>query len=213
MYALGTLNLIHVFDFYLATMFLIGLYRRWQLYREAGGLVLAMPGRWPNLLRLMRSKYAYFLSWTTMLPAITALLLSVMHMIACRLLWPTADLTPLNLLKWWGFLPFVVLALTAMLSMDVYILIYVSRLDRVSVESQLDKAEYWLSNWKGRWLAKATFGFLDPHKMVNSEIDKAMQGMAGMLNRSLWVVTQQTGLRIIFGLTLWGTWAVHVYHT
>ena len=41
-------NLIHLFDFYLAAMFVVGTARRIGQYRAFAGLALSMPGRWPK---------------------------------------------------------------------------------------------------------------------------------------------------------------------
>ena len=87
------LNLIHLLNFYLTFMFLLSLYRRTAQYRAVGGLVLAVPGRWPRLFKLVKQHTTIFLTWTTVLPGVLAFTLSVTHMMACRLVWPHATLT------------------------------------------------------------------------------------------------------------------------
>src|SRR5262245_39909972 len=49
MSSIADLNLIRVFDFYLAVMLLLGIVRRYEQYRAIGAIVLAVPGRWPKL--------------------------------------------------------------------------------------------------------------------------------------------------------------------
>ena len=66
-------NLIRLFDFYLAAMFVIGTYRRIELYRAFAGLALSMPGRWPRLFQLVRQHRTVFLTWNTILPSALAL--------------------------------------------------------------------------------------------------------------------------------------------
>ena len=86
------LNLIHFFDFYLAVAFLVSTAMRLRQYEAIVRLVRAVPERWPRLLKLVRQYHALFLTWATMLPAILAACLSLLHMLACRLIWPQANL-------------------------------------------------------------------------------------------------------------------------
>ena len=57
----ASVNLIHLFDFYLAAMFVVGTYRRVAQYRAFAGLALGMPGRWPRLFQLVRQFRTIFL--------------------------------------------------------------------------------------------------------------------------------------------------------
>ena len=76
------LNLIHLFDFYLMFLFALGLWRRFGQYRQIAQLVLTGPGRWPNLLKLVRQHHTIFMTGPTLLPAFLALLLSLVQLIA-----------------------------------------------------------------------------------------------------------------------------------
>src|SRR5262245_14537371 len=75
-------NLIHLFDFYLAAMFVIGTYRRFAQYRATAGLALSMPGRWPRLFQLVRQHQTVFMTWQTFLPSALALAIWVTNMLA-----------------------------------------------------------------------------------------------------------------------------------
>src|SRR5438094_7648458 len=95
------LNLIHLFDFYLAAMFVLGTARRISQYRAFGGLAFSMPGRWPRLLKLIRGHRTLFLTWSTLIPSILALLIWLIHTLASRLIWHTATLTAGDLFTHW----------------------------------------------------------------------------------------------------------------
>src|SRR5687768_15049343 len=93
------LNLIHLLDFYLMLAFLVSTYVRFRQYQTAVSLVLAVPGRWPRLFQLVHQHRTIFLTWSTVLPAALALGLSLLNMLACRLVWPQASLTVHGLLQ------------------------------------------------------------------------------------------------------------------
>src|SRR3954469_22285890 len=90
---LATLNLIHLFDFYLAAMFVLGTYRRFEQYRAFAGLALNMPGRWPHLFELVKQHRTIFLTWNTLLPSVLTLTLWAANALASRLIWHHASLT------------------------------------------------------------------------------------------------------------------------
>ncbi|HEV8060614.1 MAG TPA: hypothetical protein VGP68_12100, partial [Gemmataceae bacterium] len=87
------LNLIHVFDFYLASLFLISIYMRLRQYEAIVRLVRAFPDRWPLLMQLVGRHRNIFITWTTILPALLALVFTIVNSLACRLIWPNADLS------------------------------------------------------------------------------------------------------------------------
>src|SRR4051794_23085677 len=122
MSALRDLNLINLFGFYLAAMFLLGTMRRLALYRSVGAIMVAAPTRWPRLLKVMREHRAIFLTWSTLRPAALALLLCVIHMIASRVVWPRAHLTAVHLFDSWLTIPLLVAAAVPMLAVDFYFL-------------------------------------------------------------------------------------------
>src|SRR5262245_19498523 len=87
-------NLIYFLDFYFSLMFLVGTYRRFTQYRNVGRLAFAGPQRWPRLLQLISEHHTVFLTWTTVLPLILALALSLGQLVASRLIWPEAGVPP-----------------------------------------------------------------------------------------------------------------------
>jgi hypothetical protein len=44
--------------------------------------------------------------------------------------------------------------------------------------------------------------------MVHEEVRKALESASDMVNSNLWWVSTQTGLRLLCGLSLWGTYAI-----
>src|SRR5256885_15223057 len=89
----ASVNLIQLFDFYLAAMFVLGTYRRIAQYRAFAGLALGMPGRWPHLFQLVRQFRTIFMTWNTVLPSVLALLIWLIQIIASRLIWHQASLS------------------------------------------------------------------------------------------------------------------------
>ena len=142
------------------------------------------------------------------LPALLALVLSVVQWIASRKVWPHADLTAGQLTQYWPALGAVVLLGLAMLCVDIYGVVVVGELDRTLLEKYFDQAEYWLRSHTAHVVRVFTFGMINPRQMVNVEVRKALLQASHMLNTTLWWVTAQVGLRVAFGLSLWLTWAL-----
>jgi hypothetical protein len=205
---MGELNLIHLFDFYLASMFLLGTLRRFEQYRAIGGILVAAPGRWPRLLKEMKQHRGIFLTWSTIRPAALTLSLLVINAIASRLIWPHANVTPNDLWREWYCLPLFGVALGAMLAVDSYFLIRVGRINRSETELYLDKAEHWLTTWKAPVVRFFTLGYIDPRRMVSEETRSALTEISNLINRNLYWMSLQVGLRVAFGLVLWGSWAL-----
>jgi hypothetical protein len=202
------LNLIHLFDFYLMLAFLAGTVRRFERYQSIGRLVLAGPGRWPRLLRLIKQHRMIFLTWATVVPGLLALGLSVAQLLASRWVWPQADLTMGQLAHHWLALVVVVPLGLAMVGVDVWGIAVVGTFDRALMEKYFDQAEYWLRSRTAHVVRVFTFGVVNPRKMVSVEVRKALIDASRMLNTTLWWVTLQVGLRVAFGLSLWLTWAI-----
>src|SRR5262245_11652646 len=120
MAGLGNLNLIHLLDFYLMLAFLVSTYLRFRQYQVIVGLAVAVPGRWPRLLQLVRQHRMIFLTWSTVLPGALALSLCLLNTLACRLVWPHANLTVKQLDGLWLALPVIALLGATMLAVDVY---------------------------------------------------------------------------------------------
>jgi hypothetical protein len=207
------LNLIHFLDFYFMLLFFVGTYRRFRQYSEIGRFVLATPRRWPKVLKLASEHRMIFLTWGTVLPALLALGLMLAQLVASRFLWPEAGrppegLTVDRLLDHVPALAVVVPLGIAMVAFDIYSLFLVGNFQRAEVEKNLDQAEYWLGSHAAHVVRVATFGYVDPRRMVAEEVRKALVAVSGLLNYTLWWVTIQVGLRISFGLSLWLTWAL-----
>lgn len=210
---LRELNLIHFLDFYFMLFFFLGTARRIRQYQDVGKLVVAGPGRWPRLLALVKRHRALFLTWSTVLPGLLALLLSVTQLWASRGLWPEAGrpphgLTLGRLLEHWGALAVVGPLGLAMLAVDLLGVVRVGALDRAQMEKYFDQAEYWLRSRTAHVVRVFTLGFVNPRGMVHVEVQKALVAVGQLLNATLWWVTLQLSLRVAFGLSLWLTWAL-----
>jgi hypothetical protein len=203
------LKLIPLFNFYLALNFVIGTVVRFRQYRAVAGLVRSMPGRWPRLLQLLRQYGNIFLTWGTVLPLLLLLALLLANTLAGYLLWPRAtDFTVADLLEVWPALPVVLVCGLAMVGLDVYGHLSVAELDRAELEKYFDQAEYWLRSWTAPVVRVFTLGYINPRKMVAVEVGSALGNASRLLNNTLWWVVVQTGLRIAYGLSLWGTYAL-----
>src|SRR5437667_4886208 len=106
MSGMSQLNLIHFFDFYLAFAFVIGSVVGFGQYEAVVRLVRAVPDRWPRLLDLVKQHHAIFLTAATLLPLALVLALYLTNTLACRLIWPDANLTPAAVLAVWQAVPF-----------------------------------------------------------------------------------------------------------
>jgi len=206
------LNLIRFLDFLFAWMFFASLYRRFRQYQTIGQLVFAGPGRWPHLLKLIRHHRTVFITWKTLAPALAMLLLWGLQLVASRLVWPTAaaPLTGLevrDLFEHWPTLLYIIPLGAAMLAFELWGLIVVGEINRAEMEKYFDQAEYWLRSPAAHVVKMATFGYVNPRKMVHEEVQKALVAASGMVNYNLWWISTQTALRFAFGLALWLTWA------
>ena len=202
------LNLINLFDFYLAAMFVVGTYRRFTQYQAFAGLALGMPGRWPHLLRLVKQFRTVFMTWNTVLPSVLALLIWAIQIVASRLIWHYASLTAADLFANWKAWPIVIPVGIAMLTVDFYFLVVVGQIDRAAMEKNFDQAEHWLSSWHAPAVRALSLGYIHPRRMVHEEVRKALVAASDLLNRSLYWTCVQMGLRVLFGLALWLTWAL-----
>jgi hypothetical protein len=206
-------NLINFLDFYFSFLFFVGTFRRFQQYQSIGQLVFAGPTRWPRLLNLLGEHRMLFLTWGTILPALLALVLMLVQLVASRFIWPEAGqppygLTVQQLLNHWPALPFVVPLGIGMVLYDCKPLVRVSVIDRETAEKYFDQAEYWLGSRNAHVIRVVTFGYINPRKMVADEVRKALlSAVSETLNTSLWWWIGQIALRFSFGLSLWLTWA------
>jgi hypothetical protein len=212
MHGIGDLNLIHFLDFYFSFFFLAGTWRRIGQYQSIGRLAVGGPGRWPRLLKLVKEHGGVFLTWSTVLPALLALLLSLVQLTASRGLWPEAGeppygLTLSRLLEYWPALLIVLPLGLAMFAVDVYFLVRVGEIDRRELEQYFDQAEYWLRSTTAHVVRVFTLGHINPRRMVAEEVQKALVDASRLLNTSLWWTTIMLSLRVAFAMALWLTWA------
>ena len=203
------LNLINVFTFYLSATFLISTVRRWQQYHDITRLVIALPGRWPLVMRQIHSHRAIFATWAIVRPLAIALALLLIQWICSKLIWPTAKLTGEDIMDEWWMLPLLGPIFLTMLAVDTYFLVRVGQLDRIETEKYLDEAEKWLKSWKSPLIRTVTLGYINPRRMVDEGVRKALEDSRGLISSTLWWVSLQTGLRLVAGALLWMTWALH----
>src|SRR5262245_33728938 len=117
------LSLIRFLDFYFMFVFLVGTARRIGQYHNIVKLAWSGPARWPLLLKLVSEHRTIFMTWATVAPALLALTLSVLQLIASRLVWPDAGRPPWGLTVGglagnWVALAFVVPLGLAMFTVD-----------------------------------------------------------------------------------------------
>jgi hypothetical protein len=210
---LGKLNLIHLLDFYLAVAFLVSIFLRTRQYRAIVGLVLTAPGRWPRLCRLVKDHRTVLLTWSTVLPALLALMLSALQIATSRFIWPAvtdskADFTAAMLFQQWPAWLIVTLLGLLMLAVDGYCTFDVEDVNRNELEKYFDQAEYWLRSWAAPVVRVFTLGYINPRRMVRVEVRAALIEASRVLNTALWWVTAQIGVRVAFAMALWTTYFV-----
>ena len=203
----ASVNLIHLFDFYLAATFVVGTYRRIAQYRAFAGLAIGMPGRWPHLFRLVKQFRTIFMTWNTVLPSVMALAIWAAHTLASRLIWHQAVLTGAEMVSHWRAWLIMLPLGVAMLAVDIFFLVVVGEIDRKGIEKNFDTAEHWLSSWHAPAVHFLSLGYVNPRRMVHEEVRTALVAASDLLNRSLYWTCVQMGLRVLFGLGLWVTWA------
>ena len=207
-----SLNLIHFLDFYFAFMFLASMWRRFGQYQSVARFIIALPGRWPHLLKLVSEHRMIFWTWSMILPGLFALGLTLAQTIASRFVFPSAGnpedaLTVGRLIEYWPAL-IIVGPQFGDVAFDLYTLYVVGQFDRHALEPHLDQAEFWLRSRTAHVVRVVTFGWVNPRKMVATEVQKALLAVGDMLNVSLWWVAVQMGLRVACGVSLWLTWAL-----
>ena len=200
-------NLIRVFDFYLASMFLLSFARRYVVYWDALRLLVSLRGRWPKLLDRLRQHHGVLVTREVIRPLLVALGLTVIQMICSRVIWPRAALTVWEVEQSWWRLATVLVAAVPMIAVDVYFLIRVGRFDRTETEKYLDLAEHWLATWKTPLIRLGTLGYVNPDRMVEDELKKGLQQIGETVSwASRWVAVQ-VACRVAFGLVIWLMWA------
>jgi hypothetical protein len=191
-------------------MFLVSTLLRFRQYSAMLALVRGLPQRWPNLLRLLRQHSSIFLTWATLEPVVIVATLLLTNTLACQLVWPRADeFRVADLLDVWPLVPIVLANGLGMVAFDLWSTFRVGKIDQHKMEGYFDQAEHWLCSWQAPVVRVLSLGFINPRKMVAVEVRNALQSASELLNATLWWMTIQTTLRIAFGLTLWGSYALH----
>lgn len=208
MSSLSNTNLIALYSFYLAAMFLLSLMRRWTVYLDTLLILIVVRGRWPKLIERMAEHKKEVLNRSTIRPVALALLLMTLQMIASRMIWPQAKY-PISALfdPLWQLLPFT-LALLPMLAVDTYFLIAVGRFNRAETMKYLDQAERWAGSWKAKAVRTITLGAIDPEKQVDEGVKRGLNELGLTVSWAMWWVSVQIALRLLFGLTIWLLWAI-----
>jgi hypothetical protein len=190
-------------------MFLLSTVLRLRQYRSVLSLVVRLRSRWPNLTTLVLAHKHIFLNRDTVLPLVLMLALLVINTFASQFIWPQADLFTLrDILHSWLMVPLLSVTGLAMLIFDIWGTLWVGIIDEKEMEKYFDQAEYWLKDWKAPVVRVLSLGFVNPRQMVAKEVRAALESTSELLNNTLWWVTIQTMLRILFGLCLWGSYLV-----
>jgi hypothetical protein len=210
---LWNLNLIHFLDFYMMFFFVLSTARYFKLYLAITSIAWSVPGRWPKLLELIKQHSTVFMTWSTVLPGLMVLLLSLVQVIASRVVWAGADLTARDLVEHWLFLLLIVPAALAMFAVDIYSVLLSMPLDRPAIEKSFDNAEYWLRSRTAHVVRWFTLGFINPRQKITAEVKKALDEASKYLNLALWGWSIQVAVRVICGLSIWlAWWAIGTWH-
>ncbi|MFO0850915.1 MAG: hypothetical protein U0871_20525 [Gemmataceae bacterium] len=201
------INLIRLFDFYLWAMLVLSFARRYLVYWDTIVLVVRFRGRWPKLIGRLKEHHGVLVTREVLRPLGLAVALTVTQMICSRVIFPQAQLTGLTVRENWGLLLPLVAAAVPMVGVDVYFLIRVGRFNRTSTEAYLDQAEHWLGTWKTPVIRVVTLGYVNPHRIVDTEVKKGLEQFGQTVSWVSWWVSLQVGLRVAFGLTIWLVWA------
>lgn len=198
-------NLIRLFDFYLALMFLVGLWRRRRVYLDSIRIAWSTVGKRKRLLGRVGGHKHLLLSTDVVRPFLLVVGLTVIQWICSRLIWPQATVTVSQVAAVWWQLPVVVAAFLPMLAVDTYFLINVARFDRGSTEVYLDYAETWLG-WRAPVVRVITLGIVNPKRIVDAEMKKGLEYLTQSASWAMWWTSVQSGLRVTFGLVIWLLW-------
>jgi hypothetical protein len=205
-----TLNLIRLFDFYLALMFVLSLYRRWPVYADVIGLVwqFVRHGRWPRLLNRFNEHRGELLKAGLIGPTTLAVALMAAQFIASRLIFPQATITLAELAENPWARASVLLAVVPMLAVDLYFIIRVGRFDHAETIASFEEAEKWAGTYRARFVRTVTFGRVNPDRMVDEQVKDGLRALGATIVWAMWWVSVQVVLRLTFGLTLWTMWAL-----
>jgi hypothetical protein len=201
-------NFFTFLNVYLLVTFILGTALRVKQYRIIVGLVLALPERWPNLSQLLMKHKTIFLTWKTLLPLIVTFAMMLINYIAYKWVWPMAEITPNSLWDRPLTLVYLVPVTALMLFLDIRAVFIIGKIERTELDPYFDQAEYWLRSWVAPAVKILTFGFINPRRMVHEEVRKALEAVGDQLSRMMWQWALQVTMRLLFGLSLWLTWAL-----
>jgi hypothetical protein len=200
-------NLIRLFDFYLALMLVIGLWRRRRVYYDSIRLIWSTFGKRKRLLERVGEHKHLLLSRDVVRPFLLLGGLMAVQWICSRLLFPQATVTlKEEIASWWRLLVLVA-AFVPMFAVDLYFLIRVGRFDRGSTEGYLDYAEVWLG-WRTPLVRIATLGIVNPRRIVDAEVRKSLEELGKTASWAMNWASVQAALRMTFGLVVWLLWLV-----
>lgn len=203
----GTLNLLEAFNYYLILAFVVSVGVNFRTYRAVLGLVVASSSRWPKLLALVNKHRTIFLGWPMLLATGLAFALMLGNSLAIHLVWSSASVTFQELRGTPLAFAFIILCGLLMLFLDGKAMFSMAQVDRTAVEEKLDKAESWLESWVSPALRIVTFGFVNPRKIVGAKVQKVLVDANWILIGGMWRMSLRIGMRLVFGLTIWLTWA------
>lgn len=201
-----SLNLIALFDFYLAAMFALSLYRRRSVYFDAIRLAYSTFGKRKILLDVVSKQKSALFSAAVVRPMLVALGVMLIQFALSKLVFPQAKLTVAEIEEHWWKVAIILAAFVPMFAVDVYFLVRVGTFSHEETAKYLDYAEKWLQ--RGKFVRAATVGFVDLRKIVGKEVEKNLKELGATLIWSMWWVTVQVVLRTAFGLAVWLLWAL-----
>lgn len=203
-------NLLRLFDFYLAVMLLLGVYRRRAVYRDVLFLVFGFAlRRWPRLLARFAQHRRELLRGPMLRPLVFAIMLMAAQMLASRVLFPQATVTLRELLEPWWHLAVVIVAAIPMVGVDLYFIIRVGTFDHGETVKSFNQAETWAGTWRAHAIRTVTLGKVDPNRMVDEQVKEGLQQLGATMAWAMWWVSTQVTLRLTFGVTLWLMWITH----
>jgi hypothetical protein len=206
--ALGAINLIDVFSYYLVLAFAIGTIIRIRNYRAVLGVIFTFSDRWPKLLVVAKRHRTVFLRWPTLLPIGLTLALMTGNAVASHFLWSHAKVSFNDLGSHGIAVATIAIAGAVMLFLDGNAVFGFGRFDRVALELDLDRAEHWLQSWHAPAMRFLTLGIVNPRKIVNEQVLEALTNASLVVTGQMWRWSLQIGMRAAVGLALWMTWAL-----
>lgn len=202
-----TLNLIALFDFYLAAMFVLSLYRRRSVYLDALRIAFSTLGKRKKLLGVVAEHKRSLISGDVLRPMFVAFAVMLIQFMLSKLVFPQAKLRVSEIEDPWWQAALIVTAFVPMFTVDVYFLIRVGRFSHGATADYLDYAERWLGK-RGSAVRVITLGIVNPRKIVGVRVRDNLKELGATVSWSMWWVTVQVVLRTAFGLAIWLLWAL-----